>query len=56
MSAVTVEVDMCFFEFLKLCRTPHELSELWNIEYELMEEGYINGVKQWGIDPGHEIL
>jgi hypothetical protein len=47
---------MCFIECLKPCRAPHELGELWNVEYELMEEGYPDGVKQRGIDPGHEVL
>ena len=43
---------MCFIEFPKACRVPRELGELWNVEYELMEEGYPDRVKQRGIDPG----
>ena len=47
---------MCFIECLKPCRAPHELGELWNVEYELMEEGYPDGVEQRGIDPGHDVV
>jgi hypothetical protein len=47
---------MCVIECLKSCRAPHELSELWNVEYELTEKGYPYKVKQRGIDPGHEVL
>ena len=34
-----VRVHVCFSERLKGCHPPHELGELWNVEYELMEEG-----------------
>ena len=56
MAAVKVTVHVCLFEHLKFCRAPHELSKSWDVEYELQEEGYINGVKHRGIDPGYEIL
>ena len=47
---------MCLIECLKPFRTPHELGELWSVEYKLLEGGYLNRVKQRGIDPGHEDL
>jgi len=32
------------------------MGELWSVEYELMEEVYLKGVEERGIDPRHEIL
>jgi hypothetical protein len=40
------KVHMYFIGFLKPCRAPHELGKLWDIEYELMEKGYRDGVKK----------
>jgi hypothetical protein len=45
-----------FVECLKSFRAPHELGELWNFEYELMEEGDPDRVEQGGIDPSYEVV
>jgi hypothetical protein len=50
------KVHTCFIECLKPCRAPRELGKLWTVEYVLMGEGYPDGVKQRGIDKGHEAL
>jgi hypothetical protein len=56
LNAGIVKEQMCFVEVLKYCRARHELGELWNVEYELIKEGYPNGFEPRGFDPGHEIL
>ena len=56
MNAGIVKVHMCFIECLKPGRSPHELGELWDIEYELIEKGYPDRVKQRSIDLGHEVF
>jgi hypothetical protein len=47
---------MCFVEWLEPCRAPHELGQVWNVEYEFMNKGYPYAAKQRGINPGHEVL
>jgi len=32
------------------------LGEHWSVEYELVEEGYIQNVEYWDIDARHEVL
>jgi hypothetical protein len=32
------------------------MGKLWNVDYGMADEGYPDGVKQRGIDPGHEVL
>ena len=47
---------MSFIERLKSRRALHKLDESWNVEYQLMEEGYRDEVKRRGINPGQEVL
>jgi hypothetical protein len=56
LNAVTGKLHMYFIDFLNPCRAHHELGELWNVKYDVIEKGYLDGVKQRGIDPDHELL
>jgi hypothetical protein len=47
---------MSLIERLKHCPVPDKLGKLWNVEYEMMEEGYLDGFKQMDIDPVQEVL
>ena len=47
---------MSVFVCLKLWCATDEMGKLWSVEYELMEEVYLQGVEERGIDPRHEIL
>jgi hypothetical protein len=47
---------MCFIVCPKIWCAADELGELRGIEYELMEEGYVEAVESRSIDPGHDVL
>ena len=53
---MTVKPHMCFIGSLKSCRAFRKLGELWNAECDVIDEEYLDGVKQRGINPGHKIL
>jgi hypothetical protein len=56
MNAAIGEGNAGFSGWLDVWCASNELSELWSVEYESMEEPYIKAVEKGRIDPGHEVL
>ena len=47
---------MCLTECLELWRATDKLGKLWDVKYQLMEEGYEQVVQAKGIDTGYKAL
>ena len=47
---------MGFFEGYQRWCAIDKLHELWHVEYDIIEEYYIQVVELRGIDAGHEVL
>ena len=46
----------CLTECLELWCATNKLGKLWNVEYQLMEEGYKQVAQARGIDTGYKVL
>jgi hypothetical protein len=47
---------MCLIVCLEVWCATDKLREVWSVEYQLMEEGYIQIAEHRGINECHEIL